>query len=96
MRAICKDALIIVDLKEAQLLLDDGRNAHVTIRPADWWEKKISKHFGKLYRLKVARSSRACFKTWNRNPIETLMYYTLRIQYNLVYYIFRIFGKRRY
>jgi hypothetical protein len=24
--------------------LPDGTNAHVTIKPAEWWEEKISKH----------------------------------------------------
>jgi hypothetical protein len=61
MKSICSNALIIVDLKKAELLLDDGRNAHVTIKPADWWESKISSHFGKLYRIKTARSSRVGF-----------------------------------
>ena len=96
MRTLCKDALIIVDLKEAELLLDDGRNAHVTIKPAEWWEAKISKHFGKLERIKVARSSRAGFKTWDRSPIDTLKYHLLRIRYSSVYYFYRLFGKRKY
>jgi hypothetical protein len=96
MRSLCKNALIIVDLKEAELLLEDGRNAHVTIKPAQWWEEKISKHFGKLKRIKVARSSRAAFKTWDRSPIETFIYYVLRFRYSSVYYVYRLFGKRKY
>ncbi len=96
MRSLCKNALIIVDLKEAELLLEDGRNAHVTIKPAEWWEEKISKHFGKLERIKVARSSRAAFKTWGRSPMETFIYYVLRLRYSSVYYVYRLFGKRKY
>ena len=96
MRSLCKDALIIVDLKEAELLLEDGRNAHVTIKPVEWWEEKISKHFGKLERIKVARSSRAGFKTWARSPMETLIYYALRLKYSSVYYLYRLIGKKKY
>lgn len=96
MRSLCKNAMIIVDLKEAELLLDDGRNAHVTIRPADWWEAKIAQHFGKLYRIKVARSSRVCFKTWSRTPLEYIAYRVLRARYNMVYYAYRLIGQKRY
>ena len=67
-------------------MLEDGRNAHVTIRPADWWEDKISQHFGSLHRIKVARSSRVCFKTWSRTPFESMAYRLLRVRYNVVYY----------
>lgn len=94
MRAVCRNALIIVDLKEAALLLDDGRNAHVTIRPREWWEKKISQHFGKLYPVATARSSRAGFRTWERKGLEKIAYALLRVRYTLVYYFFRALGKK--
>lgn len=92
MRALCRDALIIVDLKEAALLLDDGRNAHVTIKPREWWEEKISRHFGKVYPVTVARSSRAGFRTWERKDGAT--WALLRIRYTLAYYLYRLIGKR--
>lgn len=96
MRSLCKNAMIIVDLKEAELLLEDGRNAHVTLRPADWWEAKISQHFGSLYRIKVARSSRVCFKTWPRTPLEYITYRMLRARYDIIHYAYRLVGKKQY
>jgi hypothetical protein len=37
MRALCRDALIIVDTAPAKGILPDGRNLHVTLKPHDWW-----------------------------------------------------------
>ena len=30
---------------EAKAVLPDGRNAHVTVKPHEWWEKELGKHF---------------------------------------------------
>lgn len=79
MRWMCRDAIIIVDTKAAEKILPDGRNAHVTIRPHDWWREKISAHFGKLDSIATARRTRAGFKTWSRSPHQTLVYSGLRV-----------------
>lgn len=92
MRAACHNALIIVDLKEAALLLEDGRNAHVTIRPREWWAAKIAQHFGTVYPVTVARSTRAGFRTWERK--DALRFAWLRLRYNFTYYFFRLLGKK--
>ena len=96
MSSICTNALIIVDLKPAELTLEDGRNAHVTLRSAEWWKERLSKHFGALYRVKTPRSSRAGFKTWGRSPGQTLHYFVLRFRESLTYYFLRLFGIKRY
>jgi len=96
MSNICRNALIIVDLKPAELTLADGRNAHVTLRSAEWWRERLSKHFGTLYRVKTPRSSRAGFRTWKRSPAQSVQYYVLRLKENLTYYFFRLFGIKRY
>ena len=66
MRSLCRNALIIIDTKLAVTLLADGRNAHVTVRPADWWHARLSRHFPYLEGITTARYTRAGFRTWPR------------------------------
>ena len=94
MRALCREAIIIVDTKPAKAVLPDGRNAHVTLRPRAWWQAKISEHFGPLSPIATVRSSRAGFKTWRRTPVETLRYALMRAAETAVYYLQRLAGRR--
>lgn len=34
-----------IDTAPAEKVLADGRNAHLLIRPKEWWEQKLSEHF---------------------------------------------------
>lgn len=34
-------------------LLPDGRNAHVTVKPPDWWIDKVKRNFGKAFEIRV-------------------------------------------
>lgn len=34
-------------------LLPDGQNAHITVRPPDWWIDKIKRNFGKAFEIRV-------------------------------------------
>lgn len=40
-----KLAYFAIDLVPASKMLPDGRNAHVTLKPAEWWEAQVRKHF---------------------------------------------------
>jgi SAM-dependent methyltransferase len=96
MRALGREALIIVDTKPATKLLPDGRNAHVTIRPHGWWRERLSAHFGPLEPMATARRSRAGFRTWRRSHIATLSYMALRAEEELRYWSRRAAGRSRY
>ena len=74
MRSLCRNALIIIDTKLAVKLLADGRNAHVTVRPAEWWKERLGRHFPHLERVATVRRSRAGFRTWPRKPGELKRY----------------------
>ena len=37
--------IAVISLKEAKKKLPDGRNAHICIRPKDWWLSKLRRHF---------------------------------------------------
>lgn len=36
-----KAVFTVISLKESNKVLADGRNAHVIIRPANWWKKRV-------------------------------------------------------
>ena len=91
MASLCRNALIIVDTKPASMVLPDGRNAHVTIRPHAWWRERLSHHFPRLHPVATARRSRAGFKTWSRGPAQSLQYLGLRAVESFRHYAVRAF-----
>ena len=86
MRLLCRNAIIIVDTKPASTILPDGRNAHVSIRPREWWRERLSRHFPALYPVATVRRSRAGFRTWRRGAIGTIKYCGLRAVENVRYF----------
>lgn len=89
MAGFCKNAIIIVDMAPASKVLPNGQNAHCTLKPRDWWKKKLSVHFGRLYSFPTLRSSRAGFKTWKRSFSQQLPYLGMRLVETLRHYLFR-------
>jgi hypothetical protein len=95
MRALCRDALIIVDTAPAKRVLADGRNLHVTLKPHDWWRERIARHFGPLYPVRTLRRARAGFKTWQRSAADTMRYHLMRTAEDARYYAKRMRGKSK-
>lgn len=93
MAALSRNAIIIVDTKPASALLPDGRNAHATIRPHDWWRERLARHFPKLHPIAAARRSRAGFKTWLRTGPQTVRYLGLRTADSARHYASRLIAK---
>jgi hypothetical protein len=91
MRSLCRNAIIIVDTAPAKRILPDGRNLHVTLKPHDWWQQKIERHFGPVEPVRTVRRARAGFKTWRRR--EALRYYVMRAAEDAAYYARRLRGK---
>lgn len=56
-------AIIIVDSRVAATRLPDGRNAHLTVRPAPWWKERLAQHYPHVRRIWVQRRP-ASFVTW--------------------------------
>ena len=44
-RCVLKIGFFTVSLRPAVRRLSDGSNAHVTVKPADWWFEKLNKRF---------------------------------------------------
>lgn len=47
-RCTIKSAFITIDTKPASAKLPDGRNAHVTLKPKEWWTEKMFQYFAKV------------------------------------------------
>ncbi len=43
--------LLVIALQKAQKALPDGRNAHLIVKPAEWWLRRLSKHFSLSHRI---------------------------------------------
>ena len=95
MRGFCHDALIIIDTRPAKKLLSDGRNAHVTIRPHDWWRERLSRHFSHLEAVGTVRRSRAGFRTWSRKPGDAARFLRLRAAENVRHLASRLTGRHK-
>lgn len=89
MAASCRNAIIIVDMAPAATVLSDGTNAHCTLKPRDWWERKLSAHFGTLYRFPTLRRTRAGFRTWRRPAFQAISYWFMRAVETLRHYLKR-------
>lgn len=55
-RVTLKHGFFNVATEPAQRILPDGRNAHLTIQPVEWWEQKIHQRWNR-----VRKSGRAQF-----------------------------------
>lgn len=95
MRAVCREALIVVDTRPAKHTLPDGRNAHVSLHPHGWWRERLARHFGPLHPVRTARRSRAAFRTWARPPAQNLRFLGLRAREDLAHYAKRLVGRHK-
>ncbi|MBX9758621.1 MAG: class I SAM-dependent methyltransferase [Beijerinckiaceae bacterium] len=97
MAAFAKDALIIIDMGPAVLILPDGRNAHVTQHDQDWWAMKLGAHFPYLEPIRVRSKRRAAFKTWKSPPGRGLTNLMIYLREEVKYHIrrrMRAFSRR--
>jgi hypothetical protein len=89
MRALCDHAIVIVDTRPAALVLPDGRNAHVTLRPHEWWRTKLQEFFPVVVPIRAVRRSRAAFRTWRLSPAEAVRFRLLRCGEDVRHYAAR-------
>ena len=71
MAGMADNAIIVIDTGPAVLILPDGRNAHISQFPQDWWARKLARHFSYLEPIRVRSTRRAAFKTWRTSPNRT-------------------------
>ena len=95
MSGACRNAIIVVDTVPAKHTLPDGRNAHVSLHPHDWWQERLTRHFGPLEKVKTKRRSRAAFRTWKRSFADTLRFHALRAKEDVIHYSKRLVGRHK-
>jgi hypothetical protein len=44
-RVTIKAGVLLINLREAKKTLPDGRNAHLIVKPTEWWRERIAEHF---------------------------------------------------
>lgn len=94
MAAFAKNAIIIVDMGPAVLILPDGRNAHVTQHDAQWWKQRLGTHFPYLEPIRVRSRRRAAFKTWKSGEARTLRNFLIFLKAEAIYRLRKLTGRR--
>jgi len=64
MASLCRDALIVIDMRPAKQILPNGENAHCSQHPAAWWQERLAPAFPRLIPIQGKRG-RAAFRTWD-------------------------------
>jgi hypothetical protein len=56
----------------ADAILENGENAHCTVRSPDWWRERVARHFGEAHRVPTLVSSACAFTTWRPSESAVL------------------------
>ncbi len=87
---ISNNVFFNIYLKEAETFLPNGENAHCTIKPAQWWEKRIKKFFKKTYTVKTTYKNSISIITWNISIKEKIKLNISNFIILLDYFIWKI------
>jgi hypothetical protein len=79
MRGLAREALFIVDTEPASMILPNGENAHCTLHSHSWWNAMLARFFPRLVPIRVARRSRAAFRTWQLSPSQAAVLRAMRV-----------------
>ena len=64
LKSLSDKVVFSICIKLATHKLPNGQNAHVTIKPVDWWLNKINNIFGKAILVKNINDVKFLCKTW--------------------------------
>jgi hypothetical protein len=60
-----------IDTALSKSFLPDGRNTHITIRPADWWESMLEMHMPEMdWTVHERTKSRLVISGWRKKHVE--------------------------
>jgi hypothetical protein len=71
-KSLSDRAVFVISTTFADQLLDNGENAHCTIREPKWWRDKLLKHYPLLTEVPTAVESACGFTTWVPQPATLL------------------------
>jgi len=89
MAGLADEAILVVDTRPAALVLEDGRNAHVSLYDHHWWKARLERHYGPIHPIRVSRRGRAAFRTWPMSLGQRIAWGWYRVVETL-----RYFGRR--
>lgn len=75
------NAFFAIHLKEASEILENGENAHCTIKEPEWWKSKIKEHFKNAYIVSSLDKNACCIITWKPPFISQFKYKKLEKEY---------------
>lgn len=75
-------AIIIIDTRASSTTLPDGRNAHLTLRPAQWWRDRLAHHYRDVRPIWVQRRP-ASFITWRMSSTQAMAALALAATYKV-------------
>lgn len=64
MAALGRHQIHIIDIRPAQAVLADGRNAHVSLHSGEWWEARMRRHMPAIRLVPCSRPNRVALRTW--------------------------------
>lgn len=76
-KSLSAAAIIAADTRPASTVLPSGENAHATVQPPEWWQRKIEAIFGCGELIHVSGTS-AIFRTWHATPLDTAKAFWVR------------------
>ncbi len=93
MRSLGRDALIVIDTKPASMILPNGENAHCTLHPHAWWRDYLLRFYPEIVPIRVARRSRAAFRTWKLTRRQVVALRVMRLKESSAHWLRRAADK---
>jgi hypothetical protein len=63
-RSFAPKAVFTISVALADAILENGENAHCTVRPPEWWQARLTKHYGEAHRVPTFVDTACAFATW--------------------------------
>lgn len=71
-RSYSPRAVFTISTVLADAILENGENAHCTVRSPDWWAERLKRHFGEAHRVPTLVNSACAFTTWRPSNAAVL------------------------
>lgn len=66
-RSLAPKAVFTISIALADAILENGENAHCTVRTPEWWQARLTKHYGEAHRVPTFVDTAVAFATWKPN-----------------------------
>ena len=91
MSNISKNIFFNIYLTRAETILPNGENAHCTIKPIQWWQSKILKHFKYANIVLTSYKNSVCIITWKISYYHRILNFYAFIINSFEHMIWKVF-----